>query len=105
MLVAGGEIFDRQSLFRRFSIMCIWKFELTITDLQSVEMPSKASILHVDNQRGVLCIWAIADPQADYESRTIEIVGTNQHLQPCESRVFLGTVIDEPFVWHVFERT
>jgi hypothetical protein len=42
----------------------IWKFELEVTDLQEVVMPSGAEILSVGNQDGKLCLWAMVSPTA-----------------------------------------
>jgi hypothetical protein len=82
----------------------IWKFELEVTDLQEVVMPSGAEILSVGNQDGKLCLWAMVSPTA---TQDIEIIGTGNtipHTPSYVERVLIGTVIMPPFVWHVFER-
>ena len=83
--------------------MVIWKYELEMTDQQSIIVPGGASFLSVANQRGKLCLWAlIFDLSQPRVSRQIEIVGTGNPMSSGR-RVFIGTVIVEPFVWHVFE--
>lgn len=83
----------------------IYKYGLELEDEQTIEMPLDAQILSVANQRGVLCLWAMVIPGIAMEKRTIEIIGTGN---PIASRIsgikkFIGTVVIEPFVWHVFE--
>lgn len=82
--------------------MTIWKFPLRIIDVQVIQMPSGAKILAAANQSGVLCIWAKVNPANASELRTIEIVGTGIPVDDYQ-RQFIGTVVIEPFVWHVFE--
>ena len=82
----------------------IWKYELNITDRQVVSMPADSTILSVANQRGTLCLWALVDPAvSDKVDRDIEILGTG-NIVSTALRSFIGTVVMEPFIWHVFER-
>ncbi len=83
--------------------MTIWKFELEITDLQRVFMPHGATILSAANQNGKVCLWAMVNPKHPAQERVIEIIGTGNPIQPMQ-RHFIGTVVVNPFVWHVFER-
>jgi len=54
-------------------------------------------------QHGVLCLWAIVDPEKPKIKSTIVIHGTGHPINHIEEqRRFLGTVIDRVFVWHVF---
>lgn len=82
--------------------MIIWKYELQLTDRQTVVMPIGSEILSVDNQRGSLCLWAMADPEQPEQNRNIEIIGTGNPMLDGR-REFIGTVVMNPFVWHVFE--
>lgn len=86
--------------------MVIWKFELEITDTQQVRMPKGAQILSVANQNGKVCLWAMVNPNDSLESRCIEIIGTGNKVAfgPGVQRSFIGTVVVNPFVWHVFEQ-
>ena len=83
----------------------IWKYELDITDKQTIMMPPGAQILSVANQRGKLCLWALVEPAwSDLEARTIEIIGTGNPIDLSGLwHEHIGTVVMEPFVWHVFE--
>lgn len=80
----------------------IWKFPLAITDQQAISMPSYADIVSVQRQGDSLCLWAIVAPENPQQRRDIRIVGTG-HPMPDDRLVFIATVQDGPFVWHVFE--
>jgi hypothetical protein len=84
----------------------IWKYVLQVTDHQVFMMPKGAEILSVANQGGQLCLWAEVDPNAEYEERTFDIIGTGNPMYSDMgvSRLFIGTVLMPPFVWHVYER-
>lgn len=81
----------------------IWKFPLKLTDIQDVLLPIGAQILSVAEQNGVICLWAIVNPEEEKATRSIEIHGTGNDSFGPGSRTFLGTVVMNPFVWHVFE--
>lgn len=81
----------------------IYKYKLKITDIQCVSLPEGAELLSVGNQNGNLCLWARVDPDRPEETLTIEIIGTGNPI-PEAKRSFIGTVIIDPFVWHVYER-
>ena len=82
--------------------MTIWKYALEMTDRQFVSMPEGATLLSVANQRGALCLWALVDPDNPGVMREINIVGTGNPMTEDETH-FIGSVVIEPFVWHVFE--
>lgn len=83
--------------------MTIWKYELESDRQQAVHMPMEAQILSVAmDQSGRLCLWALVDPDANFQQRVIEVVGTGRPVSMNE-RDFIGTVVVVPFVWHVFE--
>lgn len=84
----------------------IWKFRLSITSPQRVEMPEGAEILTVQSQDGIACLWAMVDIQNANVPRYIEIHGTGNsiHESMAVNRKYIGTFQQPPFVWHVFER-
>ena len=84
--------------------MTIWKFPLQITDRQWVSVPGGSKILSADNQHGVLCLWAMVNPESNTRvQRKIAIIGTGNPMPQDEAMEFIGTVILGVFVWHVFE--
>ena len=84
--------------------MSILKYTLKITDIQTLYLPLGAQILSIANQHGLLCLWAMVDiEETKTEAALIEIVGIGQSMLPAD-RHFLGTVLIDTLVWHVFTR-
>ena len=83
--------------------MVIYKYELQITDEQTVEMPRGARLLSVQMQRERLMLWAVVNTNEPIRSRVIRIHGTGIAISPEHNYAFIGTVQDGPFVWHVFD--
>jgi hypothetical protein len=84
----------------------IYKYPLEVTDRQEVHLPEGAMILHVGVQNGVVCLWALVDPDAWNEHRTFWIVGTGNPMPPTFGEIgwiHHGTVQQGLFVWHVWE--
>ena len=85
----------------------IHKFELEITETQSVVMPGGAKILGVKTRDNAPVLYAIVDTHADTEERIIEIFGTGHeiHYGDAVTRKYIGTciVMNDALVLHVFE--
>lgn len=84
----------------------VWKFPLKITREQTLAMPAGAVLLHVEEQLGILCLWALVYPKTRVEDRHFVILGTghpapenNDMLRPVGSALCDGGTL----VWHVFE--
>jgi hypothetical protein len=84
----------------------IYKYPLKVTDVQEVQMPAGARVLSAQMQQQpfgeILCVWALVETDEPNEARRFYVVGTGNpaaHVAPLQ---FVGTVRDEPFVWHVF---
>jgi hypothetical protein len=87
----------------------IWKFPLEVTDVQTVTMPFGSTLLCVQTQREVPCIWALVDADAHpselREARRIRIIGTGHTFHDsAEFGVYVGTfqLRDGALVFHVF---
>ena len=96
----------------------IYKYPLEITDRQTLMVHTILEALTVDvcRQTNELCLWAMVDASSDKEPMKIEIIGTGNFIPDLsiiedkevssatlkESRTFIGTVQQPPFVWHVF---
>lgn len=89
--------------------MVIWKFNLLLTDRQTVTMPKGAQILSVKEQFNELQMWAIVEPDAVRETRLFEIIGTGHPMADvapeCLERIHLESLVTTSgyLVWHVFE--
>ena len=77
--------------------MTIWKYKFQT----EIEMPKYAEIVHVGIQNSDVHLWAKVDPLRSTETRCFSVYGTG-HLIP-DQALYVGTVFDGPFVWHVFE--
>lgn len=68
-----------------------------------VRMPQGAELLSVGlDPQGRQCVWAKVDQQAPMVSRRIRIYGTGHECNMPTSK-FIGTFVEGPFVWHVFD--
>lgn len=82
----------------------IFKYQLSISDEQTVSLPIGSRILSLQVQRGIPCIWAIVD---DEQSKTSQVVirmfGTGHCISYEESNDrFAGTIQVRDLVFHVF---
>ena len=81
----------------------VWKYPLEMLEMQTIQIPAGAKLLHVDTQgteRPVL--WAAVNPDMPMENRRFVVVGTG-HLEIPKDCVYVGTAVGPVYVWHVFE--
>lgn len=82
--------------------MTIWKFELKLNVFQEIEMPNHADIRHVGLQNDTICLWAEVRPENQKVMRKFYVVGTG-HPIPTQARLYVGSVQQPPFVWHIYQ--
>lgn len=84
----------------------IHKVQLDIVDEQALPLPADANVLHVGMERDQLFIWyRTANPNGPSMPRRFRICGTGHECPgPQELYVYLSTVPQGVYVWHVFER-
>lgn len=87
----------------------IHKYQLELAGNTSIKVPIESRILSVGNQRGNICVWVEVDtisPRTNKEPTSEDVyfwvVGTG-HKVP-DGLKYVGTVIIEPFVWHVYTK-
>lgn len=84
----------------------IWKYELAITDEQTVSVPGGARPLSVAEKDGKLCMWCVVTPAnwQRQQSVKVSIYGTGNPMPDRgPSGNFLGTVVmGNGLAWHVF---
>ena len=83
--------------------MVIWKAELGLKRGQKVSMPKGARVLSCGLQYGVPCIWFLCNSSNETEKREFSVYGTGHEFELSDSMTFIGTVLQPPFVWHVYE--
>jgi hypothetical protein len=81
----------------------VWKYELQNMVFQ-LEIPKGGTILSLQMQKGIPCIWILVDIEAEKESRTFEVVGTGNPISHEEGQ-YVGTfqLQSGELVFHVFE--
>jgi hypothetical protein len=93
-------------------MMKIYKYELDVASTQQVRMPAGATIVDLQVQQGVPCIWAVCPTtpfdtngiELSYEIRTFLTVGTGHEFIET-NLTHIGTYqLNGVFVGHVFER-
>jgi hypothetical protein len=83
----------------------VWKWVLSPRDLSTIQVPTGAKFLHVGEQTGCICIWALVDPaETKREERTLRIAGTGHNISNGKFN-YIGTVhLDGgSLIFHVFE--
>jgi len=82
----------------------IWKWEINITDSQTVNMPVGAKLLDVQMQNSACCLWALCDQFNQYEERRIRFYGTGNPM-PDDPGEYVATfqTFDGALVFHVFD--
>lgn len=99
------EMISNPSVEIRTKMLTIHKFSFKVDDTVKVALPNGAVIRHVGKQGGPpghLTLWAEVNPDKPTVERTLFVRGTG-HPLPDGAISFLGTVMDGPFVWHVYE--
>lgn len=82
----------------------VWKFELKLTDEQTIVVTEDARILSAQMQFDKLCVWVRLNPQTPQQQRRIFVHGTGHDVSHYAGR-HLGTVQigNGTLVFHVFE--
>ena len=83
----------------------VWKFELPIDDVLTIDLPFGAKVLSVGQQSNKVMIWAQVNPQAPTLPSTFRIAGTGHRIANPERWEFRGTAFlhDGGIVLHVFQ--
>lgn len=86
----------------------IWKMPLIVEDIQDISLPKESTILSIQFQHGMLCLWAEVDTESSSETRMIEIYGTGHRIYGDMGieRKYIATVQEAEgnLVWHIYER-
>lgn len=82
----------------------IWKFHLPLEDRVEVMARKGARPIHVGTDpTGVRSVWMEVNPDEDIEKPVVlYIVGTGHPLPDIAFAVHVGSLVEGPFVWHVY---
>lgn len=78
----------------------VYKYQ--ITRVGKIKLPVGASVVHTDKQNGDIFIWCLVDTEAPTEEREFVVMGTGWDLGD-EPFQYIGTIMDNGYVWHVVE--
>ena len=87
--------------------MTIWKYEIPIEDncpLQ-LSLPEGATVLSVQVQYGVPCLWVLCEESVPVTMRRFAIRRTGQNADWLDGAKFIGTFQMGAFAFHLFETT
>ena len=82
----------------------IWKFPLKLQDEpQVIVMPKDAKLLFFGSKgQATIDLWAEVETLNKSELRTFIIYGTGHEINR-KDVYYVGSTIDPPFVWHLYE--
>jgi hypothetical protein len=83
----------------------IHKYPIDLVGEQTIEMPQDNTPLHVDTQRGVLCLWAMVNTESPTIKQKIYLLGTGHEVPSDVHLTHISTIQDGPYVWHFFKKT
>lgn len=81
----------------------IWKYPVSDIGEVTIPMPAGSKVVFVAGDPSGIspAFWAEVDQSAPIEFRKFQIVGTGHDIPPYA--IHRGTVIQGPFVWHLYE--
>ena len=86
--------------------MNVYKYELEITDEQTIKLPLCSQMLTIQMQGNKCCLWALVDPTHELEERTICIHGTGHQIKDGNKLKYISTfqIPHLGLVFHSFEK-
>ena len=73
--------------------MKIQRFDFAMKGVVSIAMPKGAKVLHIEEQCGRVCLWALVDESAPTEAREFRLVGDGPSLDAeCLRAKYVGTL-------------
>lgn len=82
----------------------IWKAPFDLQDVIVVQAKADASIVSIQKQNGVWCVWFEVDQNKPNKALLFYCVGTG-HQVIRDNWLHITTVQDGPMVWHFYQET
>lgn len=84
----------------------IYKYNLKLNTSQFLKIPKNSEILKVDCQPSYfgIMMWIYSQDHDDLVEKEFLLVGTGQEFKERHLFIYLGTVLKQAYVWHVFIR-
>lgn len=86
------------------SIRRVLKYSVDLIQPTTINLPLDARVVKLAEQGGQFMIWVdVTQHQSEStsKSRIFRFYGTGHHVSP--RAVFIETIFQGPFVWHLFE--
>lgn len=83
----------------------IWKYELEITDIQTIEMPVNAKILCVRVHKNKPHLWVLLDPDNDKTAYIFRTIDTGECIEKTFNGLYIGTyqLMNGQYVGNLFQ--
>lgn len=84
----------------------VFKYPVPMSDEFTLKLPHGATILSVQQQHDVVCMWALVDTAAEIETRVFRLAGTGHEIaQRANQLIHISTfqLQGGRLVFHVFE--
>lgn len=83
----------------------IFKYQLEITDVQTLQIPVNSTILSVQLQNDTLCMWVLVNTENKIENVNIHIFGTGHEINPEIPLAYISTVqlYGGKLIFHIFK--
>ena len=82
----------------------IYKYATAALGTGAVDMPINAQVLKADLQNQQIFLWAYVDTEEEvHETRYFKLIGTGHDAGSLSPDKHIATMLDGPFVWHLFE--
>lgn len=81
----------------------VYKYPIRFEDTLELTLPVGAQLLTVQMQQGMLCLWALVDPEAPKRAYTLHCRGTGHRIGPEVGR-YINTIQVEggALIFHYF---
>jgi hypothetical protein len=78
----------------------IYKYMLPLSAVTTIKLPDSFSVVLVGEQQGAVYVWIEMDAESKVSDYSFHVFGTGQPIP--SNYQHLGSVIINPFVWHVY---
>lgn len=73
-------------------MLTIWKFELPMDDIATIDMPAGATPMSVHMQDNKACLWALVDPDNKFVPHKFRVAGTGHPIDPGDAGELIGVL-------------
>ena len=101
-LCMNGNILTNNQILKVTTMKTIYKYSISITESQIVNMPIGSNIISLQMQNGIATMWAIVDTTESLTPVKIRIFGTGEEIPAGSVLRHIGSIQEKGYVWHIF---